>query len=457
MKRHAALILLASLWSGESALAITRCVVGTTDFGATGRVSWFDPTSPWGSHLNTATTASDAVVRYFGGRFYVVNRFGGDNIQALDSSLHTLSQFSTGPGSNPHDLAFVSPTKAYVTRYDSTGLWVVNPQTGARLRTIDLAPFADADGFPEMDQAIVVGPRLFVSLQMLDRNNFFGPSGPGRVVVIDTQADTVLDADPLTPGKQAITLAAGNPNTPFEFCAADHRIYVGESGFYGVLDGGIEGIDPVTYQTTGIVAREDSLGGDLNAFRLSSGKKGFAIVSDASFNTVLVSFDLATHQRTGIQFSPPGFVLSDLGVDDLGQLWVLDRTAANPGVRVFSSTTGAQFTTRALGAGLPPQSLAFDRTVSTGVDPQLPPAGLGLRVVGSPVFRDAVRFAIARPVEHWSVLDVRGRVLRAWDGAREALEWDGRDGLGRELPAGVYWVRAFDARAVGSARVIKVR
>src|ERR1043166_8202454 len=135
---------------------------------------------------------SDAVARTFGGLVYVVNRFFGDNIQVLDPSRDFATRFQclTGERSNPHDIAFLNAAKAYVTLADKTTLLIVNPSASPNCAdfirgAIDLQQFADADGLPEMDQMAIVGDRLYVALQRLDRNNFFIPAGPGSLVVID--------------------------------------------------------------------------------------------------------------------------------------------------------------------------------------------------------------------------------------------------------------------------------
>src|SRR3989442_10908310 len=75
---------------------------------------------------------SDAVARTDGVLVYAVNRFLGDNIQALDpaSNYATRWQCSTGNGSNPHDIAFASATKAYVTLFGDKDLLIVNPAVG---------------------------------------------------------------------------------------------------------------------------------------------------------------------------------------------------------------------------------------------------------------------------------------------------------------------------------------
>ena len=349
LARRAAAALAAAAFAmlaAAPAPASTKVAVLATDYGASGRVSTCTTHAPWTPATNLATTCSDAVLRYFDGLFYVVNRFGCDNIQVLDpaSGFATLRQFSVGAGSNPYDIAFWSDTKAYVSRYDTDSLWVVNPETGAHLKSISLAPLADADGIPEMDHMILLGGKLFVSVQRLDRNNFYTTTGPGRIAVIDVATDTLVDVDPGTAGKQGIVLAAGNPVTPLEWNLADRKFYVGEAGDYGVIDGGIEAVDPATLSASGLLVREDSLGGDVSVIRLSSATQGYAIISDASFNTKLVRFDVTTHRKFATPYPATGFVLADCLLDDLGRVWLSDRTVSAPGLRVFDVATGAQLT-----------------------------------------------------------------------------------------------------------------
>ena len=77
-------------------------------------------------------------------------------------------------------------------------LWIVDPGAPGcasfRRGTIDLASLADGDGLPEMSQMALVGERLFVSLQRLDRRTGFVPNGPSWLAVVDTTTDTVTGA-----------------------------------------------------------------------------------------------------------------------------------------------------------------------------------------------------------------------------------------------------------------------
>src|SRR6185503_17797355 len=137
---------------------------------------------------------------------YVINRLGGDSIQALDpqAGFATRWECSVGNGANPHDLIFAAPDKAYVTLYERTELLIVNPSVGPSCDgfvrgSIDLAALADADGVPEMDTGAIIDGRLFVALERLDRDAFFLPREQAVLAVVDVASDTLVDVDPATP------------------------------------------------------------------------------------------------------------------------------------------------------------------------------------------------------------------------------------------------------------------
>ena len=116
-----------------------QAVITTTDYSS-GSFSSLDlaTNTATNDHL---TIHSDAVVRTYRDKVYIINRLGQDNVLVLDQSdLKTpLTQYSTGNGSNPHDMAFVSEEKAYISRYEHTHLLIVNPVTGDSLGEVDLS------------------------------------------------------------------------------------------------------------------------------------------------------------------------------------------------------------------------------------------------------------------------------------------------------------------------------
>ena len=185
------LLLLANSSSAQSDLFVI-----TTDF-STGSTAFLAANAAE-AEVNLLGIHSDAVGHYHDGRVYIVNRLGQDNILVLDAmDLRTpLTQFSVGNGANPHDIEIVAPDKAYVTRYETASLLIVNPQDGAELGQIDLSAFADADGLPEVSQIVRVGDRLYLSCQRLDRNGGWGPADVSYLIVVDLATDTLGGCGP---------------------------------------------------------------------------------------------------------------------------------------------------------------------------------------------------------------------------------------------------------------------
>jgi len=105
--------------------------VATSDF-STGSYSTVDLSNLTVSKDLPSTTGiieSDNSAEYYNNRVYVLNKFGFDNITVLDvSDLSTaVKQFSTGNGTNPQAMVFVSDTHAYVSLLGSNEVLVVDP------------------------------------------------------------------------------------------------------------------------------------------------------------------------------------------------------------------------------------------------------------------------------------------------------------------------------------------
>ncbi len=465
LARPSGLLLLALLTgAGPAAAAQTRAFVITTDF-STGSLSAVN-LGTRAVAIDVASVNSDAVLRWYGGLVYVVNRFGQDNIQVIDPAQNyaTVRQFSTGNGSNPQDICFVSPNKAYVTRYELGDLLIVNPSTGGSLGTIPLATFADADGIPEMARMVRVANRVFVALQRLDRNGGFQPTDKSLVAVIDAGADTVLDADPLLAGKQAIALQRKNPVTDFAFDAPTSRLLIGCAGAFGVRDGGIEYVDPVHLTSLAVAIGETALGGDLGDLVWNGPAHSYAIVSDAGFNTLLVSWSATTGQKLATVYSPGGFSLNDCELNDRGELYVCNNNLFAPGLFVFRAGADTLIA-GPLDCGLPPFAVTFDAPSGQVLAVEPEPRPLALAAPWPNPARAGVRLALDLPrAAHAEIeaFDLSGRRVRAIAGrefpaGRSEIEWDLRDERGAALPAGVFLIRVRTADESLMRRIAVVR
>ncbi len=450
------------LWTAPLASA-EYAFITTTDYSSgSSSVIYLD-----GSYTVAADVEalhSDAVSRYYEGLIYVINRMGGDNIQVLDpgDGFSTIRQFSVGAGSDPHDIAFRSGTKAYVPRCNETDILIVNPQSGAHTGSIDLSSFADGDGIPEMDCMILVGDRLFVSIQRLDRNNYWLPVPPSYIAVIDTKADTLLDCDPETPGIQAIELSGTDPYNDIHYDPYSGLLYVTCIGWWGMIDCGVETIDPTTLCSEGYMLSESAAGGDINDIALFSANTGYAVVTNASFDNLLVRFDPSTGELTDTLYTPSGYVLSDIEISPGGELFLCDRTAIDPGVRVYDAQTGLEIPESPIDVGLPPFDITFSVPIQTGSDV---PTALSLGQNYPNPFNPAttIPFHIAEPgFVDLAIYDCSGRLVRRLEhrmfeaGGHKSV-WDGTDSRGAEAASGIYFIRLLAGGEASTRKLVLIR
>lgn len=241
--------------STSFAFASTRA----SDYGSyrTDRISLSDEYTVSGSY---PATGSDTVITSDGTDLYQIGRFGTDTVtrfDPIDTSVFDYQYSVNRDGeesANPQAIAFLNSTKAYLTRYGSNLMWIINPSASSEEEfysgEIDLSAY-DVD-VPNMTDAIIVGDKLFVLLERLEG---FVPSKVAYIVVIDTNTDTEIQTNQGSDGLAGIELSVVNP-TALQYNAATGEIYVvGRGNYFGnsavttdFHSGGIEVIDPDNYE-----------------------------------------------------------------------------------------------------------------------------------------------------------------------------------------------------------------
>lgn len=456
---------LASVVVSSSPARAADHVFVTTSDGTVGNCAALMLNPPWTAMTGLEPVGPYATVRHFGGLHWIVNGapLGGfpstDDVQAVDPvTFETVQRFSVGAGSNPRDIAFVDPTHAWVSRYDSRWLLEIDPTTGASLDSIDLGVFADADGLPEMAWMALDGRHLFVQIQRLDRPSSGATVPPALLAVIDVTSKQLVDVDPVRSGVQAIELRGSEPQTKMQI--EGRRLYVSTPGKFLDIRGGIEEIDLDTFENLGFLISEKDWSIDMGAFVLVSPKRGYVINhTDFTLSSHLDSFArpngmfLVEHF---VSFSMIESVVHDPLTD---QLFLPDPEA---GMRIFRGATG-EVVGGPIATGLPPRDLVLFRSGPTDAKPA--PATLSLSVTPNP-FGDRTRIALSAPegkAVTVTIHDVRGRLVRRITttptvGAGSYV-WDGRDETGLEIPSGVYIVAVTGGRSgsIESRRVARVR
>jgi hypothetical protein len=465
MKTIVGFLFLLALTARAGAQPCDHILVTTTDF-STGSTSMYGPDDKTAANY-LEPIHSDAVARAYFELVCVVNRGGGDNIQLLDpcDNFNTVHQWSTGNGSNPHDIAVYSRTVAYVSRYDMTTVLKINPETGATLGTINLAGFADADGLPEMDQMFFVQGYLCVLLQRLDRNNFYSPVGNGYLAVIDTATDTVVDMNPGAGGVQPVVLPRANPYSEVNLAVLQHQsvAYFSAVGFFGLTDGAVLAVshgDPTSVQT---VLTESAAGGDILDVEIISDTKGFAIIATPLFTTELIAFNPSTGVKIGATiYAPGGYDLNDIEPSSLGLL-VTDRKPTSPGIRCFDMSTNAQLPGGPVSTGLPPFDILVNVGVPVGANDTPPATVLGANFPNPFNPSTTIPFSLERDARvTLRVFDIAGRLVATLVDAplpsgSHVATWNGRDVRGDAVSSGVYLVKLESADARLTRKIVLLK
>ncbi|HYC54009.1 MAG TPA: hypothetical protein VEL28_03625, partial [Candidatus Binatia bacterium] len=285
--------------------------------------------------------ARDSVIRWQLGLAISVNRKGRNSLQVLDiddEDLPTIKECSVADGfdSNPHDVLLLSQDKGYVTLYGGRELLVIDPTFldpdvdpqcfDLIVDRIDLGGF-DPDAVPQMDQMIVIGHELFVSMHRLD--GALQAKLTGMLAIVDTQSDAVTGQ---------VELAITNPFSETKGLLYDERsgiLYAAGPGkvFDDLGDGGIEAIDPATRQSLGVLATGADLGGDLFDLVVVGTRRAYAVVANDTGNAV-VEVDLMDGSVESVVVATSDDQISDIELSESGELWVAfreDTAQTDPG------------------------------------------------------------------------------------------------------------------------------
>jgi hypothetical protein len=274
--------------------------------------------------------------------------------------------FELGAESEPEDIAVASPTAAWITLRRATSLLRLDLRTGATAEVVDLSPFADGDGIPDLGAMIVHEGRLFVQIRRMNEDAPGGLAPPGYLAVVDLVSEQLVDVDPETAGVQAIELEGTAPKSRMQIVGQTRQLFVSATG--GFFDaGGIEVIDLDTLRTTGLVVREadGQTGADLGAFVMTTPERGYLVYStDLDLSSHLKPFSLSGGVEPGPEMHVSvGYFVPTLVHDaSTGFLFVPDGAFGRQGVLVFDTATNDLLTAvpRAT-AGPPTDLIGFTR------------------------------------------------------------------------------------------------
>jgi hypothetical protein len=348
--------------------ASSTAFVFATDFASSGQLYLARLVDATTSLSNTGVTllGSSAQVRYAGGRVYVLHdgfsAVSSDNLQILDATddFATLGQYSTGNGTNPHDVV-VDGDIAYISLYNPTAdtdnvdvggdpgdVIAMDTDDGSIIARFSFADYLDDDGDPNAnaDQMVRVGDMLYVCLQDLESSSFAAVS-PGLIGMIDLENRVVAGVIELA-GRNPVSITASPDG---------ERLYVANMATYefalGDFDtdepyGGIE-VVAVDARATALFIDDEEFGGYVERVTASADEV-FAVVSDLepvtfTYSSRVLAFPFAIDDTDDVTvFDDSGNDVRAIAVSG-DHLWVSrrvidDNGASDPEIVVYDLATG---------------------------------------------------------------------------------------------------------------------
>lgn len=298
---------------------------------------------------NYDTNQSDFGLTAHGEYFYRIGKYNIDTVTkySIRNPEHEIYTYSTidksdDTTSNTYTMVFLNDEKAYLIRYASDEIWVVDPSaaTEAEFKTgeIDLSDYRRNNTPPGMSDGVIVDGKLYVSLQRLD--GWTPTAGESYVAVIDTATDTEIDTreSDSSATLKGIQLESANPQS---------IIYNPEAGLFvqsiGTWSddyiGGVEKIDTSDYSTE-LLIDDDNTTGRISGLAIVNDTLGYIISYTGWQNTSLYSFDPADGSIASSAVSNlagPELDITSLTVDEDGRLWVSIGDASNPRVEILDT------------------------------------------------------------------------------------------------------------------------
>ena len=299
---------------------------------------------------------SDFTVVSGSAAFYHIGKYNIDTISRYSIDDTAVSQYTYSvkndaedATANPYTIVEFSDTKAFVVRYNSDKVWVVNPtaaiEADFKIGEIDLSAYNDGGNDPEAFGAVIIGNKLFVGMQRLD-NYAAVRNGSIAVFDVNTLAEIDTDTTDAPSNLKGIELTTRNPydmayhnDTGLLIASGDDFYSSPKTSFYS----GIEKINVDSYENSLLI--DDGTSADPkysgittvsivdseNAFFIDYGAGGYTTISS------LYHFNPSTGIVTGKVSGFSDLDLSVLATDSNGQTWVGIGDAANPRIHVLAA------------------------------------------------------------------------------------------------------------------------
>ena len=317
-----------------------------------------------------AKTQSDYRLSVYQDNVYHIGRFFIDSITKYNTHDATTEvwSFSTqddldSTSRNPYTLVSLSAEKAYLLRYGSDKIWIVNPQASDfnsfKIGELDLASYVpenNTNDTPRPSAAVISDGKLFVVMQRLD--DAYGNTNQVYLAVFDTATDSEIETNADTSDSvMGIPLLGLNP-LEYSVRAFADKVYITSRNSYSatsVAQSLIEEVDVGDYSLRTVLSAADITDNSskyIQSTAIVSAEQGYFFANETFFGPY-------REESTLYQFNPTTGEISDdtvldlqtnsisfIDIDAAGFLWVSVKEDAAPGVEIIDTQTNAQYISR---------------------------------------------------------------------------------------------------------------
>lgn len=369
--------------------AVVRLIAPDFSSSDLGLINSDAPTQVYDSVAPVAN--SDMDINAYGEFFYRMERYGSNTISKY--SIHNpdtaIWEFSTNDegedNSNPYQILQISYNKAYLLRYGSNKVWVVDPSAQSaddfKVGEINLSAYvssADTDGVAEVAAAAYHKGKVFIVMQRLVSYN---PSVAGQdayIAVIDSFTDTEIDTNVATgvdADLKGIPLGVRNPS---QVQIIGDNLYVQAVGDYGssfstparekAYTGGIEKVSLADYSKN-LIQDDNNFDGEGTDAQIS----GMYIANE--INGYFITY-FGWKDNSVYQFNPSDNTVAPTLLDNQyldhtsiadsaitrspdGLLWVSIANANAPAINIYSINEDSHTLKHQLTTTLNPSRVVF--------------------------------------------------------------------------------------------------
>jgi hypothetical protein len=308
-----------------------------------------------------AKTQSDYSINVYQTDVYHIGRYFIDTISKynVNDASTEIWFFSTqddldSTTRNPYTLVSLNTEKAYLIRYGSDKIWIVNPQAtdfdSFKIGELDLASYVPENntvGTPSASAAVISGGKLFVVMQRLDDN--FSSTNAVYLAVFDTTSDIEIETNAdTTDSVMGIPLLGLNPLEHSVRSFADKVYITSRNSFSAVsVDQSlIEEVDADDFSLRTVLSAADITDNStkyIQSMAIVSAEQGYFFANQTFFSpfreeSTLYQFNPSTGEISNETVLDIGTnSISFIDVDAAGFLWVSVKEDAAPGVEVIDT------------------------------------------------------------------------------------------------------------------------